>query len=241
MNNSLKQLNDSYDSEVNEILASIRQIMSHEDETEEQEDVSEIINFPEKRFPASSQGGEDILNLTNVVMNDGSVTSLNYGESQMVAEVDKKQKNEENAETAGEDKKNEELNLTEDESIEFSSKEGPAKQGPSKEEIDSLMSEDAVALSSRAFKELGKLNDRMKEKITNDTFGDQTIEQLMRELLRPMLKEWLDSHLPSLVKWLVAEKIEQMIKQEQEQEPQPEKKVEKKEEVVAEKKPEKSS
>ncbi|MBI1778916.1 MAG: DUF2497 domain-containing protein [Proteobacteria bacterium] len=41
--------------------------------------------------------------------------------------------------------------------------------------------------------------------------GYKTLEEMTKEVMRPMLKEWLDSHLPDLVERLVQEEIERMV------------------------------
>ncbi|MBM3548398.1 MAG: DUF2497 domain-containing protein [Alphaproteobacteria bacterium] len=41
--------------------------------------------------------------------------------------------------------------------------------------------------------------------------GYKTLEQMTVEVMRPMLKEWLDTHLPSMVERLVQEEIERMV------------------------------
>ncbi len=42
--------------------------------------------------------------------------------------------------------------------------------------------------------------------------GGPTIEDLVREMMRPLLKEWLDRHLPGLVERLVAAEIEKVVR-----------------------------
>ncbi len=43
--------------------------------------------------------------------------------------------------------------------------------------------------------------------------GRQTIEDLMHDMLKPLLKEWLDAHLPALVQRIVNEQVEKIIRQ----------------------------
>lgn len=42
--------------------------------------------------------------------------------------------------------------------------------------------------------------------------GGRTIEDVMRDELRPMLREWLDRHLPSLIERLVQDELERVSK-----------------------------
>jgi cell pole-organizing protein PopZ len=44
---------------------------------------------------------------------------------------------------------------------------------------------------------------------------NRTLEDIVRELLRPMLREWLDANLPDLVERLVREEIDRMARQAQ--------------------------
>ena len=47
--------------------------------------------------------------------------------------------------------------------------------------------------------------------------GDQTVEGIVRDLLRPMLREWLDANLPDLVHRLVRKEIKEMVRRAQDQ------------------------
>jgi cell pole-organizing protein PopZ len=49
--------------------------------------------------------------------------------------------------------------------------------------------------------------------------GAITLEHLTRELVRPMLKDWLDQHLPMTVERLVREEIERLVMQSQRKDP----------------------
>jgi cell pole-organizing protein PopZ len=40
--------------------------------------------------------------------------------------------------------------------------------------------------------------------------GDQTLEQLVKDVLRPILKEWLDANLPGMVERIVREEVERI-------------------------------
>lgn len=78
-------------------------------------------------------------------------------------------------------------------------------------QVESLISQDAMDISTAALRELDAYTANVKTSITDNTFGQKTVEDVMKEMLRPLLKEWLDAHLPSLVKWLVTEQIEKML------------------------------
>jgi len=63
-----------------------------------------------------------------------------------------------------------------------------------------LLSPDSAALANAAFLRVGSL-------ITSSPDGSVTVEDLVKDLLKPMLKAWLDEKLPAIVERLVAEEI----------------------------------
>jgi len=211
------------DPAVEEVLASIRQIMAIDLDEESDKRGHDIISLPlEKKTTSRKRSAEssDILTLTEMITTDGSVVSLSKRETQMAAKLDTEQTKAIAEETVTPESSTNDtekpLDLEDSEYAEESLvAEDKEVKIVSAEDIESLMSPEAVAQSTAAFGDLNKLTADMQQSIQAGTFGDQTIDQLMREMLRPLLKEWLDSHLPSLVKWLVAEKIEQMIREKQ--------------------------
>lgn len=216
------------DPAVEEVLASIRKIMAidEDDATTPKQIQTEVIAFPMANDTASVTApteGSDVLTLTEMIDQDGSVVSLGHREETMVAKTDKQQANANDVKE--EEGTPEESTLEEAAPLELQAEmtdeELPAPENIEKpelssEDIESIMSPEAVEKSALAFDDLNKLTSTMQEKIETNTFGNQTLDQLMREMLKPLLKDWLDAHLPSLVKWLVAEKIEQMIREKQE-------------------------
>jgi uncharacterized protein len=68
---------------------------------------------------------------------------------------------------------------------------------------DALLSSKASASVSGAFTRLSE---------TVKPAQPQTVEDLMKEMLRPMLKAWLDDNLPSLVERLVRAEIERVTR-----------------------------
>ena len=88
----------------------------------------------------------------------------------------------------------------------------PAPEEPAEIEIEEpvmstnpqpgLLSRDAEAAASAAF---GVLASSLAS-----GGGGRTIEEIVSDMLQPMLKEWLDENLPSLVERLVAEEIERV-------------------------------
>lgn len=221
------------DPAVEEVLASIRQIMAIDGESTEENEQSDIITFPRGKNNSRKPLDEnsDILTLTEFA--EAEVVHNTPSEKEvMMAAKNEKQKNAASAKKDADestDPKSEEAPLdleqeapSEDvNELKSENVEAPALTEAdlaetkivSADDIESLMSPEAVAQSAAAFNDLDKLTSEVTQKIRTDNLGNQTVDELMRELLKPLLKEWLDSHLPSLVKWLVAEKIEQMIRE----------------------------
>lgn len=56
-----------------------------------------------------------------------------------------------------------------------------------------------------------ELHDRLSGPETPIGAGYKTLEQMTIEVMRPMLKDWLDTHLPGMVERLVQEEIERMV------------------------------
>lgn len=203
------------DPAVEEVLASIRKIMSDDGQPKTESAPSDVIDFPihTTKLEKLHQEDADVLDLTEMINNDGSIMRLSQGEAKMADIVDDK-KVEETQDTTEAEGVEEEQALELDETAEVKDSPAPEmKNLATDDEVNSIMSPEAVAKSAAAFADLEKLTSDMKKKISDGSFGSQTLDELMRELLRPILKEWLDAHLPSLVKWLVAEKIEQMMRE----------------------------
>ena len=66
-----------------------------------------------------------------------------------------------------------------------------------------------------------RLNEKLNESYEELPIGNGavTLEQLARELIRPMLKEWLDQHLPMMAERLVREEIERLVMHSQSRDP----------------------
>jgi uncharacterized protein len=81
---------------------------------------------------------------------------------------------------------------------------------------DRLVSGAAAAASIAAMAQLTGGPPRAAQ-IGNMALGDagRTLEDLVRELLRPMLKEWLDAQLPKIVERLVQDEIQRMSREAQ--------------------------
>ena len=146
--------------------------------------------------PTAEKAGEgDVLELTQVVQDDGSV-------------VDLEDELEEELEEAALDEAVEQAPEVDDMKPAFGPAFGGEAPAPTDEDwgadaaadaAEALISPDVAAMASAAFQRVGAL--------AMGDAGSHTVEDLIKELLRPMLKAWLDENLPSVVERLVAEEI----------------------------------
>ena len=72
------------------------------------------------------------------------------------------------------------------------------------EPTDGLVSQAAASAAASAFGQLS-------QSILMGN-GDLTLEQLVREMLRPMLKDWLDANLPGIVEAQVRKEVERIAR-----------------------------
>lgn len=188
-----------------EILSSIRKIISEDEETagdqeteveaeaETEVEIAEAeeaeVAFEEEAEPEPEpepepapepEPEEDILDLTDVVEEDDELEI----EDVMLADEDEPESVEEPAE---------EIELAADE-------EEPFPKG------DGLLSPDAAQRTS-------DIIDQLAVTLTSGYEGDgRTLEGLVKAMLKPMLKEWLDSNLPEIVQRAVDAEIARLTR-----------------------------
>ena len=222
-----------------EILSSIRRIISEDDDAEGtkaageddaglsdatdelamQDGADGMAASPEDVDGADEDEGgnedEDILELTRMVSEDGSVTDP----------TEEKEPEAEMATDAGETDTLEMQDSESDTPVEAAPVEAePAApveaeaSSPATEPgSDSLLDDTAAAAASGSFGELTKAVIKEDEPgIHLGSLSDKTLEDLVKELLRPMLKEWLDQNLPSITEKLVRKEIERTARRAEE-------------------------
>ena len=195
-----------------EILASIRRIISEDDAAGELDQEGAEASRTRDAAAARDAAGEDedVLELTEIVTDDGAVVSLAEAAAAEEGETPSAPEGKEQAaapKTAAEGKPEQE------QQGEPAVAEGEeALVAPSAEGEEELISEAVAGISTDAFAALAEALTR--ERRTRDAAGpgeaDRTIEQVVREELRPLLKEWLDQNLPSVVERLVRQELERM-------------------------------
>ena len=225
-----------------EILASIRRIIS-EDGTEAEEgaaddeapaeaaeETAEPDPDPEPEpaaeeaapEPADEEEDDDVLDLTQMVGEDGSVVDLaKEREAAMAAE-------------SGEASEPEPTETSEEEAdLEVDLQEPSAESEPEPEpeleaEAEAMPEPELEATSAPV--DQGLLSDPTKDAATSSLMaltsaagmaenagqaslsGGLTLEQLVREALEPYLKTWLDENLAPLVERIVREEIQKLVK-----------------------------
>ncbi len=179
-----------------EILASIRRIISEEDdggedapaeaadveidETVEVEATVEAEDEAEEEAVAEPEAEEEVLELTQKVNEDGSVTELE-------------------AEEEAEPEPEPDLEPME-------AADDIVAVEPGSAEGETLLSQEAAATAAASFGALAR-------NIAVSSSGDgRTLEDIVQELLKPILKDWLDEHLPPMVEELVREEISRVAK-----------------------------
>ncbi len=94
------------------------------------------------------------------------------------------------------------------------SNEPPAMEEPLADapaDDDSLVADSTALMASAALSKLRESPaDEASEVAASMAIGDKTIEALMRELMRPMLREWLNQNLPGIVERIVEREVKRV-------------------------------
>jgi uncharacterized protein len=165
-----------------EILASIRRIISEDTDEDTPDTKSERPAEVADEPAVAEEEDDDVLELTEVLPDEPEPV-----EEEPVMAVEEEE-DERDEPTVLEEEEDEPTILVEDESDAIIS---PAPAAQAADAIAGLMAR--VQSSTR-------LGD-----------ADLTIEQLTKDLLRPLLKEWLDANLPDMVERIVREEIERVV------------------------------
>jgi cell pole-organizing protein PopZ len=82
--------------------------------------------------------------------------------------------------------------------------QGPAPAEPPPRPIEALVSERAASAAASSFGALTAAIAMPR--------GDRTLEDVVRELLRPLLQQWLDENLPAIVQQAVETEVERIAR-----------------------------
>ena len=210
------------DLSMEEILQSIRRIIAEDDK--------DAPAAPAADVKGEEVPGSDILELTEMLKDDGSVVNVN-DEPKEVAPVPAPAIK---PESAGDvmAKINEALAHSEAPKIDAPKVETPTVEAPKAEapivtapppappqpaapmesasSLDSLLSSEVAAATAAQFKRLGN-NLPPEVHVASPPFrSGTTVEDLVTEMLRPMMKSWLDDNLPQIVERIVEREVRKL-------------------------------
>jgi cell pole-organizing protein PopZ len=201
-----------------EILASIRRIISEDNEPEASapepappKTAREPVPAPAEDPEFPEQMDEDVLELTQMVRDDGSVVDLRDDDD----DVRQHGWNDEPEPEPEPQIDMDNLDDFFDRPSEPPPRVDPAPQPASAARVyedDDLVSAPTAAATSAAFAHLAS---SLGGAGTAVYAGGPTVEDIVKELLRPMLRSWLDENLPPTVERLVQREIEKMVRRAQ--------------------------
>jgi cell pole-organizing protein PopZ len=186
----------SPDPSMEEIIASISRIIA-----EDKKPLDRRVGIKARSENAAPVAGDsDILELTQVVDEDGSVRSIRpWAEA---AEASLGASDAPTALPADATGRSEPRPPRPDTILE-------PRLDSSRERIVSAASSGAAAA---AFAQLGALPRERRSETELPLGGvERTLEEIVREMLRPLLQAWLDGHLPGIVERLVREEITRVV------------------------------
>ncbi len=196
---------------IEEILASIRQIISDDDETRPAGDIElpaeEKFDIPVYKPDVKEEKPRDsfaeILELTNEVAGDEKVFDMSEKEFEIPLHQ---------PDAISEPK-------TRQSDIDLSFNEEPARKSSldlsaGQGDVDALFSAPAASATTEAFSRLlGNIPVEREENKRLYADGRITLEDIAKDLLRPMLRQWVDDHMPALVERLVEKELEKLARQ----------------------------
>ena len=192
-----------------EILASIRRIISEDGDEEESAEAAASEKAPEPGSVTDEaapepdlEPAEEVLVLTYEVRDDGTVVNLKTGE-----EVD------EEPSAAEEDVELEMIDAEEEPEPEPEPVPEPALEAAVEAAASERLVSDMPGMESvSTLSGLAAAVDTHRRAV-DPSIGPKTIEDLVKEVMRPMIREWLDANLPSLVERLVGREIERLTRE----------------------------
>jgi cell pole-organizing protein PopZ len=165
-----------------EILASIRRIISEDDEKLAKEPAPE----PEPEKDAEPAEEEDVLELTEDDLEEDELVLEDEPEEEPEPEPESEPEVEQVASAPAMD-----MGI---------------------DDVDPALDEDALVSSEAGDNIMGQFDALSALLTTGYQGSGNTLEDLVRELLRPMLKEWLDAYLPEIAERMVANEIARLAR-----------------------------
>jgi uncharacterized protein len=199
-----------------EILASIRRIISEDTEPAEPskpEPAPAAAPTPVSAFapppPAPEPMDEDVLELTQMVQDDGSVIDVeDPPEDDPWARAMEPDDDEDEPEPP--------LSLETLDDLFDKPAPRPQPMPFSRYDDDDLVSAPTAAATSAAFAQLASsMGGNRLSGGMHAYGGGPTVEDILKDLLRPLLRDWLDQNLPPMVERMVQREIEKMVRRAQ--------------------------
>jgi cell pole-organizing protein PopZ len=175
-----------------EIIASISRVIA-----EDKHPVNTRSGDPGGKVAPAQREESDVLELTQVVDEDGSVRRITPRTASEAAPPDEPV-------TAPDPHSNATTRID---------PQGYARSEPTLNPVgERIVSTATSGAAAAAFAQLGALpRDRRREGEMPLGGAERTIEEIVRGMLRPMLQSWLDEHLPDIVERLVREEIARVV------------------------------
>lgn len=208
-----------------EILASIRQIISHDPKDEKKSKVSclsseDILDLTEalpeedsKKAALSNKERDELEQIYSSFKHESPQEPLKNLHALHAKKISQADESSSSTKKQGISKKSHEPMKKHEDEIE----PGSSKTAKERHSFDEeLVSQTAMTEAAQAFRSLHKLaqeQPKVPEHRFEEGIRGKSVEDLVRETLKPLLKEWLDAHLPSLVRSVVTEQVEKIVHQ----------------------------
>ncbi len=220
-----------------EILASIRRIISENDEEQEAKKRAESVAAPGPSLvpptespeetapvatlaaatvpfaprPAAARSEAPVLELTDMIAEDGTVISLSTGKPYHPSVTEEaRQVQAEDVASEAPDQPNDEKTAPSPGTAQNSEN---TMENPKDKSAEDLISASTAAAATATFAQLARSMAQEPQASNNMTVVSQTtIEDIVKEMLRPMLKDWLDQNLPKMVEHMVRRELDRMVR-----------------------------
>ncbi len=199
---------EDHDQSMEEILQSIKRIIAEEGDENDGESIGGA---------SVADSGSDILELTEMVQDDGTVVEL-AADSAILPQSKPEPKTQAAPKAPAEHTDSAVMPMAEKkEPPKPAAKAAPISLPDLGSKAETLVSQETAAASAAALKNLSQKSrapEPVLQPIDSAAFrSGHTVEDLVLEALRPMLKDWLDENLSTLVERLVEKEIRKIASQ----------------------------
>ena len=194
-----------------EILASIRRIISEDDTGEAKSEDSVVEEGVEEN--------DDVLELTDVVEDKEPVVEAEPAEEDVAEVAEEEPQSQDDIDSlfdeAGSSNTEDEIELVEEEDEPAAEIVEEVVPEPAPVPVAAVAPEGSLLDDAPATAATGSLSSGLVAAVdaahgTPIGNGNRTIEDLVKEVMRPMIKEWLDDNLPALVERVVRREVERL-------------------------------